>query len=157
MMNTREKIRWWALRRHARELADTSVFATRHRAATVRNVNISRRAARLTRLIQQTLADPDVQTEARLAVSDLSQVVQRARKLGITRALDDKQTIKHAQQGFAHISKAVTATTATRRRRSIRRTLAITLGSGSLIGATCAGSKRHSSVEERRGGRGKAS
>ena len=141
-MNTREKIGLWALRRHPHELLGASVFAARHRAAVVRTVGIGRQAAQLTRLSRRTLADPNVQTEARLAVSELSQVVRRARKLGMARALEDKQTIKHARQGFSHVSNAVTAATATRRKHSIRRPFAITLGSGALLGASCAGWKR---------------
>ena len=145
MMNRRARIGWWALRRHPRELLATSVFAGRHHEAVAWTAGIGRRASRLTGLVRQTLADPTVQKETRLAVSDLSQVVQRARKLGMARVLDDRQTVKQAEQAFAHISKAVTAATAPRRRRSIIRPFTLTLGGGSLLSAAYVGWKRYTS------------
>ena len=80
-----------AARRHPWEVLRISLLAVRHRRAVVKLSKATRRASRLTMTAKQAAANPKVQAEARLAVSDLARAGQRARRVGVANAYNDKQ------------------------------------------------------------------
>lgn len=132
-----------AVRRNPRRAIRLLLFAARHRKGLALMIKASRRASRLTGKVQQTAANPKVHAEVKLAVSDLVQAAQRARKVGVTNVLDDKRVAHQLRQASRHASSAVAATRHTRPRHLMARAMAMTVGAGVLGGLAYAGWRTH--------------
>jgi hypothetical protein len=133
-----------AARRHPWEALRISLLAVRHRRAVVMLSKATRRASRLTMTAKQAAANPKVQAEARLAVSDLARAGQRARRVGVANAYNDKQVVTQLRQASSHVSRAVAAARHPRPKRRIIRATAITAGAGALGGAAYTGWRAYS-------------
>jgi hypothetical protein len=127
------------VRQHPRDVLRISLSAGRHWKGVARTIETTRRASRLTGTVKQTVANPKVQAEAKLAVSDFLRAAQRARKVGLAKALEDKQLVDQLQQASSHASKAVAVASSQRRRHFIPGATLITVGGGLLGGAVYVG------------------
>lgn len=97
------------------------------------------RATRLVDPVGVAFRSPKAQAEARWVVRDLVLAARRARRVGVSNALDDKQVLRHLRGAANHASNAAGVVTRTRPPRRLVRAGVITAGASALASGAYAG------------------
>jgi hypothetical protein len=119
--------------RHTRHAARAMRFVARHRTGAMNSMLTKERASQLLARFDNAAADPAVQHEAWLAASALTRALQRSRRLGLARALDDRQVIEQLQRTARHATNLVDAAERPIRRSSHHRPARATIGIASVL------------------------
>jgi hypothetical protein len=127
-------------------LMRASVATGRHPRSGVRAGKLGGRAVRFSGAIREAMTDPKAQAEAKAVVASLSAAAQRAGKVGIVKALDDKHVAHELRRASTHASRAVGIARPQRRRRSFVLPLTATTSAAALAGAAYIGLNRRLAV-----------
>ncbi len=125
---------WRELRHHPREALRLSLLARRHWRGVAETVEIGRRTSALAGMVKQALGDARVHAEARASAFELAQAARRAHRIGMTRALDDRQLARRLSRASGHAARALEAARRPRRPHHLRRAAALT-AAGGVVGA----------------------
>jgi hypothetical protein len=96
---------------------------------------------------QLSTRDRKVGVESRRAAKDASRAARRAKRVGVAKALTDKRVARDLRRATQHASKAASLAVAQRRRR-VRTTAVLVVGTGALAGAAYGGWRKYSGSPE---------
>ena len=133
--------------RHPRGAARMSVAAMKYRRALMAAAVAAGRAREYSASVKESVNNPKVRAEARLALISLALAGQRARKVGILEAPNDKRVLAQLLQARRHATKAATTARNARRRHRVIRRVTVIVGAGAVGGAAYASWKVRSQPE----------
>jgi hypothetical protein len=134
-------------RRHPRRALRIGVLGSSLLARRVRIAETKRQALRVAEPARRAATDIRVHSETRRARGNALRAAHRVQRIGVTRALTDKQVARNLRRATHHASRAANLAVNPSRHR-VRKTSIVVLGTGAIAGAAYAGRRKYAATPD---------
>jgi hypothetical protein len=131
-------------RRHPRRAFRIGVLGSSLLARRIKIAETRRQALKVAEPARRAATDFRVHSETRRARGNAVRAAHRVQRIGVTRALTDKQVARNLRRATHHASRAANLAVNPSRHR-VKKTSIVVLGTGALAGAAYAGRRKYAS------------